>query len=142
MPLKVPLKLVMLRSLLPLLLASAATAFVIIPVRPTAHRALLQPTMAGTGAGGVEEGFNSFNRWPSASAINLTSSAWSFFGLEGEKQHALSLDEMRDLVNRRFDRRPEALDSLMKCKPLADQRGEKVLLDVNRQGKLEWTTVV
>ena len=30
----------------------------------------------------------------------------------------------------------------MKRKPLADQRGEKVLLDVNRQGKLEWTTVV
>ena len=33
-------------------------------------------------------------------------------------------------------------EAIMDARPMEDQRGEKVLLDVNTQGRLEWITVV
>ena len=80
------------------------------------------------------EGFNSFRQWPSSSAVSLTGKAQSVFGLGGETSFA----EMRKLS--KCD--TGELEAIMDARPMEDQRGEKVLLDVNAQGRLEWITVV
>ena len=106
------------------------------------------------------EGFNSFRRWPSSSTVSLTSKAQAFFGQGGEVRLLasqivvfflsfassfgclialqLTFDEMRQLKRLDID----MLDKVMDARPMADQRGEKVLLDVDREGHLEWITVV
>ena len=97
------------------------------PSRPASH---LLTMMAGPG-----EGFNSFRRLPSASSVSLTSDAMSFFGLMDDKT---TLQEMRDCHKCDDD----ILEKTLQDMPMPDQRGEKVLLDVDGQGHLHWIKVV
>ena len=82
----------------------------------------------------AEGGFNAFRQWPSAARVSLTPSAQSFFG----EQSDVTFDQMRE----KNICEPDVLDKIMNSMPMADQRGEKVLLDVNGEGVLEWITVV
>ena len=114
-----------------LMLVATSTAALMVPARVTVlARQPVRPMMMGRCD---EEGFNSFRRWPSAAAVSLTSRAKSFFGRDGE----LTFAEMRGL--NKFD--VGMLDKVMDARPMADQRGEKVLLDLV-DGHLEWITVV
>ena len=82
------------------------------------------------------QGFNAFRRWPHASTVSLTNEARSFFGLDGTSQNQLTFDEMRDL-NKCSE---GTLDQIFNSMPLPDQRGERVMLDVDGQGQLQWRT--
>lgn len=85
-------------------------------------------------------GFNSFRRWPTASKVVLTSNAQSFFGLEDTSS---TFDELRaSKACNSKECNAEVLEKLMASMPLADQRGEKVVLNVDEQGHLEWNKVV
>ena len=85
-------------------------------------------------------GFNSFRRWPTASKVALTSKAQSFFSLEDTSS---TFDELRaSKACNSEECNAEVLEKLMASMPLADQRGEKVVLNVDEQGHLEWNKVV
>ena len=91
------------------------------------------PAMMGDCA---EQGFNSFRRWPtySQNAVSLTNRARSFFGLTGQEEREFKFEEI--CAQRTCDL--DVLEKLMKAMPLPDQRGERVLLDVDAQGQLGW----
>ena len=101
---------------------------------PTSLPAAVAPTvMMNAGSG---EGFNSFRRWPSAASVSLTSGAQNFFGLSDSSD--VSMDQMRDCNKCSSD----TLERVLNAQPIADQRGEKVQLDVDGQGHLQWIKVV
>jgi hypothetical protein len=87
------------------------------------------------------QGFNSFRRWPTykQNAVSLTSKARSFFGLAEMEDGEVTFEEMCERGKDKCD--IDYLEKLMNAMPLADQRGEQVMLDVNN-GKLEWSKVV
>ena len=87
------------------------------------------------------QGFNSFRRWPTykQNAVSLTSKARSFFGLAEMEDGEVTFEEMCERGKDKCD--IDYLEKLMNAMPLADQRGEQVMLDVNH-GKLEWSKVV
>ena len=79
-----------------------------------------------------EEGsFNSFRRWPSQAPVSLTAKAQAFFG---QTKAELTFDEMREMKAADAD----VLDEVMQSMPMADQRGERVMLDVEG-GQLTWS---
>ena len=81
------------------------------------------------------EGFNSFRRWPSAAPVTLTESAKAFLGLDdGSAARELTFDEIREATTACDD---EAIDEILDARPMADQRGETVVLDAE-QGQLRW----
>lgn len=69
--------------------------------------------------------------------ICITSSAQSVLGLAGkESEIEVTEKELREQCD------ADVLPDLFKTMPMADQRGERILLDVNGQGALEWTKAV
>ena len=85
------------------------------------------------------EGFNSFRRWPSAAPVTLTESAKAFLGLDdGSAARELTFDEIREATTACDD---EAIDEILDARPMADQRGETVVLDAE-QGQLRWVKEV
>lgn len=116
-----------------LVLASSASALLIgasAPVERHPRSSARSRMMAGPG-----EGFNAFRRWPSSSSVCLTSSAWSHLGLDGA-MHELSVPELYDCIGDE-----DKAEDIIKAMPMPDQRGERVLLDVDGQGSLKWTKV-
>ena len=83
------------------------------------------------------EGFNSFRRWPSSSMVSLSEQAKIAFELDTEVEE-LTFDAIRS--NSKFD--DAVMDRLLDARPMADQRGEKVMLDVDSMGSLVWSKVV
>lgn len=77
-----------------------------------------------------DEGFNSFRRWPSSATVSLTSRASTYFGLDDDESEWDELKELKDGIN---------WDLLIDSRPMADQRGEIIQLDVDEKGHLEWT---
>lgn len=119
-----------------LLMQLAATAAFVAPASPTSLSTRARPLAMGRCN---DEGFNSFRRWPSSSTVSLTTRAAAFFGEKNE----LTFNEMRGLKKCASD----VLDQIMDDRPMADQRGEKVLLDLEAGHKpleagLKWITVV
>ena len=72
---------------------------------------------------------------PSSSEVSLTEKAQRFFGTKGVA--TLSFNAIRDLKKADDDVMDEILDS----RPMEDQRGERVYLDINDSGALAWVTV-
>ena len=82
-----------------------------------------------------EGGFNAFRQWPSEAAVSLTGRAQTFFGVgEGAQLTFTEIGELNKLD-------AGVLAGVMADMPMADQRGESVLLDAV-DGQLEWITVV
>ena len=80
-------------------------------------------------------GFNAFRQWPSEAAVSLTGRAQTFFGVgEGAQLTFTEIGELNKLD-------AGVLAGVMADMPMADQRGESVLLDAV-DGQLEWITVV
>ena len=77
-----------------------------------------------------EEGFNSFRRWPSEAPVSLSSRAQRLFGQKSE----LTFAQMRN-----YNIDGGILDDIMDARPMADKRGERIVLDVDDGGHFTWS---
>lgn len=120
-------------SLLLLARTASTAALVIFPASPIrVSRLSVRPMKHSMGRCDAE-GFNSFRRWPSSSTVSLTRRAQRVFG-----EREMTFDQMRD--SKLCD--DSVLEKVMDARPMADQRGEHVMLDVDEHGHFEWLTVV
>ena len=84
-------------------------------------------------------GFNAFRQWPSDSGVKLTKRAQGFFFSSPDKQEKeVSFERLMAISKARNKMEAAQLEKMKSFWPQADQRGEKVLLDVDPQGRPGW----
>ena len=123
-------------TLLAAVAALASTAALIATPTASAPIALTRRPVIRTGCVFMNkqdhEGYNSLRRWPSSAKVSLTSPARRYFGLEADEA---DWDELKGL---KVDVDWEAL---IDSRPMADQRGEMIKLDLNEKGALFWAVL-
>ena len=104
-------------------------------VHPGGRLRLAAPPAHASALDRVDSGASTHSAAGRRGAVTLTESAKAFLGLDdGSAARELTFDEIREATTACDD---EAIDAILDARPMADQRGETVVLDAE-QGQLRW----